>query len=188
MAQKRGPITPMMLMGHSWEGSAWGRQQRSDVQQIQSRVKYADEMRKHLHQRWECEYLAQLRVFHQEKSRPVSKGEIVFVGDDKTKRPLWKIGMVMEVFRGRDGRIRVVRVKISSSTFIHMVTSPDCSTGGQERGRYPRNRGASRHADKNKNNQKTTQTESLSKTEKNHSNSLQNYTNVNWATRAKGGV
>jgi hypothetical protein len=46
----------------------------------------------------------------------------VMVVDPNAARGHWPLGRILEVFPGRDKRIRVVRVRIANQTFIRPVT------------------------------------------------------------------
>ncbi|GFY29904.1 uncharacterized protein TNCV_4072171 [Trichonephila clavipes] len=70
-------------------------------------------LRNDLRNRFRDEYLSLL--VHQESnkagSNEVRVGDVVLIGCDSKKRLDWPIGLVMEVFSGKDNSVRVVKVK-----------------------------------------------------------------------------
>ncbi len=76
-------------------------------------------MKEELRTRFRSEYLGQLV----QRSKPTSNvtfeiGDIVFVVDDTKKRLEWPMARVMELFPGRDGEIRVARIKTKNGELI----------------------------------------------------------------------
>ena len=67
----------------------------------------------HFWSRWKKEYLLDLRESHRmNKNTPadIKTGDIVVVQDDNLKRGQWKIAVVKEVIKGKDGHIRGAKV------------------------------------------------------------------------------
>ena len=66
--------------------------------------------------RWQKEYLTELRQFHQyavknrgacpQKELSVKEGDVVIVKDEKRPRNTWKLGRVKKLVKGRDGKTR----------------------------------------------------------------------------------
>jgi len=74
-------------------------------------------------QRWTTEYL-QERSQHFRRlvdRRGIRLGEIVIIQDETVKRQNWRMGVVVELFRGRDNKIRAVRVKTAFGDFKRPV-------------------------------------------------------------------
>ena len=74
-------------------------------------------------QRWTAEYL-QERSQHFRRlvdRRGIRLGEIVIIRDETVKRQNWRMGVVVELFRGRDDKIRAVRVKTAFGDFKRPV-------------------------------------------------------------------
>ena len=90
--------------------------------QVARRVQHLNQVLNHFWKRWRSEYLSCLREVHALASRkqknntnsPVSVGEVVIVRDEQLPRGLWKLGIVQEVLKGRDGLVRAAIIKISS--------------------------------------------------------------------------
>ena len=90
--------------------------------QVARRVQHLNQVLNHFWKRWRSEYLSCLREVHALASRkqknntnsPVSVGEVVIVRDEQLPCGLWKLGIVQEVLKGRDGLVRAAIIKISS--------------------------------------------------------------------------
>jgi hypothetical protein len=69
--------------------------------------------------RWKREYLPNLTVAQKWRTekRSLKEGDVVIVVDDSLPRGLWPLGRVLEVFEGRDGRVRTVSVKTRNGVF-----------------------------------------------------------------------
>ena len=70
-------------------------------------------------QRWTGEYLRGLRERHRLKQngQPVvlQVGEVVLIKSDQKDRGKWRIGIVEELFPGRDGVVRAVKLRAGNS-------------------------------------------------------------------------
>ena len=70
-----------------------------------ARFKYLSNRLEHFWNRWRKEYLTSLREFHRNKGRePVTApevGDVVVVEDEGSKRCEWKMGIVVELVKGR---------------------------------------------------------------------------------------
>ena len=67
--------------------------------------------------RWKNEYLLQLRsamASRRQRVREFSVGDVVLIHDSKLPRHHWKMGLITEVFTGRDGRIRSCLLKTAN--------------------------------------------------------------------------
>ncbi|XP_021332949.1 uncharacterized protein [Danio rerio] len=79
--------------------------------------------------RWRKEYLATLqnRRKWQNESSNLQVGDVVLLKDSHAKRNDWPMGIVMETFPGRDGRVRKVEVKVVkdgvSKTFLRPISN-----------------------------------------------------------------
>lgn len=74
----------------------------------------------HFWKRWKSEYLLEVRGHHcyntgKPDAKPVSKGDVVLVHDDKP-RGFWRLARVLKTVTGHDGRIRGAVLKVSSPT------------------------------------------------------------------------
>ena len=74
--------------------------------------------------RWRDEFLATLntRKKWREIRDNLKTGDVVLVVDQNAPRTKWDLGRVAEVFPGKDGQVRVVRVIVKGHNFIRPVT------------------------------------------------------------------
>lgn len=64
---------------------------------------------------WKRDYLMELRLHCQDHdTREVSVGEVVLLVDDHAPRQCWKLGIIRQVFPGRDGKVRACLVRVAS--------------------------------------------------------------------------
>ena len=70
--------------------------------------------------RWKREYLLQLKNVHFSKpitnSSEFNVNDLVLIGDDRLPRQLWKMGRIIDLHKGRDGKPRSATVKTASTT------------------------------------------------------------------------
>ncbi|KAF2890740.1 hypothetical protein ILUMI_15433 [Ignelater luminosus] len=86
------------------------------------RVRYRQKLCDDLRRRFRTEYLEQLRLYDEKRSdREIVAGEIVLVGNDCQKRLDWPIGRVIELFPGKDGKTRLVRVAIGKGQVLRPI-------------------------------------------------------------------
>ena len=83
------------------------------------RKKLIDTMLSHFWNRWRKEYVTSLREYQiirkQKHSAIIETDDIVIIYEDKQPRHLWRIGRVIRVIPGRDGRIRGAEVKVGKT-------------------------------------------------------------------------
>ena len=114
------PVTPSMLInGRSlvqipplFEVNVDG----TVPQMCTGRLKYLEKLKTYFWNRWQREYLADLREIHSHRkvgtqTRQPKVGEMVLIKNEMMPRGTWKVGRVTEVKPGRDGLIRSVKVK-----------------------------------------------------------------------------
>ena len=77
---------------------------------ISKRCKHINNLLTKFWNRWNREYLTELREFHNCRnrlpSRQVSVGEVVLTGDEKLPRNRWRMGIVTELICGKDNLVR----------------------------------------------------------------------------------
>lgn len=73
--------------------------------------------------KWHKEYLHELNIRHKWKQgeHPIKEGSIVIIRDDNLPPLQWRLGRVIEEFKGSDGVIRTVRVKTANGEMIRNV-------------------------------------------------------------------
>jgi putative ribosome biogenesis GTPase RsgA len=81
--------------------------------------------KKNLWNRWRREYLTALRekhnLTHQTTKLKVLVGDVVIVKSDDKNRGNWPLGIVQQVFPGKDGVIRAVKLKTAKGTLERPV-------------------------------------------------------------------
>ena len=72
--------------------------------------------------RWKNEYLQtlQMRSKWNERTREVSKGDIVIIKDDNQPRNCWLLAVVVETFPSEDGHVRKVKVRTGNGTHNYL--------------------------------------------------------------------
>ena len=87
--------------------------QREVELNLKKRFLYRQRVADHFWQRWIKEYLPSLNVRKKwrEEKKPLRIGDVVLVAEDKTPRGKWILAKVSELYTGRDGLIRNVKVK-----------------------------------------------------------------------------
>ena len=75
-------------------------------------------------QLWRKHYLLNLRENHTVKHHappgitPISVGDVIIMKDDLTKRVFWKLGIVQELIKGHDSKVRAALVRFPTVTFF----------------------------------------------------------------------
>ena len=95
--------------------------ERKHPQTCRERLKYLDKIKTYFWTRWTREYLAELAEkharAHKGEVREPKVDDIVLVKEGgetvKIPRHLWKIGRIMAVHEGRDGKVRSVDVRLA---------------------------------------------------------------------------
>ena len=114
-------LTPAMMMGDVFAPGAPEVEDGLTAAQLSARFSYIINVKEHLRKRWREQYLVGLSSYQSAQARPIKAGEVVLVVDDKKKRHLWRLGRVIELFAGRDGKSRVARVKVGNSTMLRAI-------------------------------------------------------------------
>ncbi|XP_015121518.1 uncharacterized protein LOC107044225 [Diachasma alloeum] len=89
---------------------------KADSTSLNARVNYHQRLREELRSRFRIEYLGQLKQHGVIKPAviKIKEGYVVFVGSDNVKRLEWPLARVDQVFPGKDGEIRVVKLKTAN--------------------------------------------------------------------------
>ncbi|GFS77776.1 DUF5641 domain-containing protein [Nephila pilipes] len=95
----------------------------SDLDQIEKtnivlRWRYIQKVREHLKQRFKREYLGFLRSSVTKREDKINVGDIVLIGTDDKKRLL---GRVLELFPGKDGIIRLVKLRTEKGNVLRPI-------------------------------------------------------------------
>ncbi|GFY01822.1 integrase catalytic domain-containing protein [Trichonephila clavipes] len=94
-----------------------------DHQEINKRIRHVQTIREQLRKRFRIEYLGQLReqTQHHRKLRPLTVGEVVVVENSLKNRNLWSLARVIQLIPGKDGHVRVARVKTETGELVRPV-------------------------------------------------------------------
>ena len=77
----------------------------------------------HFWARWRKEYLINLRENHKVKLQKFNRPQIqlkdaVIVEEERQSRSMWRVGLVEELFQGKDGQIRGAKVRVPKTNPI----------------------------------------------------------------------
>ncbi|GFU41995.1 integrase catalytic domain-containing protein [Trichonephila clavipes] len=116
------PLTPAMFL-QEIETSDVTDIDCLDHQEINKRIRHAQTIREQLRKRFRVEYLGQLReqTQHHRKLRPLTVGEVVVVENSLKNRTLWSLARVIQLIPGKDGHVRVARVKTETGELVRPV-------------------------------------------------------------------
>ena len=82
---------------------------------LRKRAKYFLKCKQAMWKRWSSEYVRGLRVRHNQNHKKstftVKKGDFVIIQSDERNRGKCPLGIVEELFKGRDGIVRVVKLR-----------------------------------------------------------------------------
>ena len=86
---------------------------------VNRRLRHLSNILNHFWTRWKKEYLTELRETHR-RARS-GEGDLISVGDvvtihDDAPRGLWRLGLIEEKIKGRDGHVRGALVRVKSGS------------------------------------------------------------------------
>ncbi|GFT38479.1 DUF5641 domain-containing protein [Nephila pilipes] len=98
----------------------------SDLDQIEKtnivlRWRYIQKVRENLKQRFIREYLCFLRSSVTKREDKINVGDIVLIGTDDKKRLHWLLGRVLELFPGKDGIIRLIKLRTEKGNVLRPI-------------------------------------------------------------------
>ncbi|GBM23688.1 hypothetical protein AVEN_187976-1 [Araneus ventricosus] len=79
---------------------------------------YRERLMRSFWTRWKNEYLLNLRSAHLslvKNSSPFKVNDVILIKDDHLPRNFWKLGRIIELLPGRDGKMRACKVKTEST-------------------------------------------------------------------------
>ncbi|XP_028397203.1 uncharacterized protein LOC114521012 [Dendronephthya gigantea] len=89
-----------------------------DEKDLRKRAKFLKKCKETMWRRWSREYIRSLRERHRQVSQKNTShpkaGDAVIIQDEKKNRNLWKLGIVVELIRGRDGVVRAAKVRTTN--------------------------------------------------------------------------
>ena len=93
---------------------------------LRKRAKYLLKCKDAMWRRWSNEYLRGLRERHNQKHKKssftVAKGDVVIIQSDERNRWKWPVGVVEELYKGRDGVVRAVKL-CAGKTFLERAVN-----------------------------------------------------------------
>ena len=92
--------------------------------QLKRRAKVQAQLLKHFWLRWKREYLTSLRESHNTTGNNVQKvkvGDVVLVHDD-TLKVNWKLAVIQQVIKGKDGLIRAANIRTANGITNRPIT------------------------------------------------------------------
>ena len=88
---------------------------REEPRNLRKRAKYLRSCKDVLWKRWTREYLVALRERHQcnrkDKNKSLKIGDVVLIRSEERNRGKWPLGVVVELFCGRDGAVRAAKLR-----------------------------------------------------------------------------
>lgn len=84
-------------------------------------LQHVQKLRENLKQRFKREYLGFLRSSTPKKHDEIKIGDIVLVGTDDKKRLNWPLAKVIKLFPGKDGIVRLVKLKTSKGDLLRPI-------------------------------------------------------------------
>ncbi|XP_015119545.1 uncharacterized protein LOC107042856 [Diachasma alloeum] len=90
---------------------------------LKKRLKYRIKLKTDLRKRFRDEYFGQFsrRQSQELLEHCIKPGEVILIGNDSSKRLDWPLALVKEAIQGRDGHVRVLRLKTASGEMIRSV-------------------------------------------------------------------
>lgn len=94
-----------------------------DNVRLQKRVRYRRQIAAELRRRFREEYLGQLKMPRKkgQMSPSLKEGDVVLIADDNRKRVLWSLGRIIEMYPGKDGKVRCVKVKTEKGFLLKPI-------------------------------------------------------------------
>jgi len=112
------PLTPSMFMR---DLPISGLPEREAMTQgdLRKAYKKLNALKEALQQRFRKEYLANLvQRKNERQNKSLEIGDIVLVGIENKKRFEWPLGKILEIYPGKDQKIRVAKVKTAKGTLL----------------------------------------------------------------------
>ena len=112
-------LTPNTFMFHQTNAIPELQPHHCEEMDLRKRAKYLRKCKDVMWKRWSQEYLRGLRerhdLTHKDKQSKLSIGDVVIIKSDDKNRGKWPLGIVEELFPGRDGVIRAVKLRAGQS-------------------------------------------------------------------------
>ena len=112
--------------GHSDSDPNYETEEPTTAQQLLETWKRGQKRLNQFWSLWKNDYLLSLRERTQKSGQRMNRspqiGEVVLI-KDSVPRSRWKVGKVVELFMGRDQRIRSAKVSVSPHSYLHRPVS-----------------------------------------------------------------
>lgn len=116
------PLTPAKFLGEATETSGCPEETALNAPAFRQTDKKLVQLREELRTRFKREYLSLLAQRGSEKGHRTFKvGEIVLVASDNVKRIAWPLAVILELIPGKDGHVRVARLRTQNGIYIRPV-------------------------------------------------------------------
>ena len=90
-----------------------------DDKELRKRAKYLEKCKNNVWKRWSDTYLKSLRERHnmkyKRKENAIKEGDVVLIKGDERNRGKWNVGIVEQLVKGRDGVIRVAKLRTKTT-------------------------------------------------------------------------
>ncbi len=95
---------------------------REENVDLRRRAKYLKSCKDALWKRWSREYLSALRECHNCKvgGKPctLKVGNVVIVRGDESNHGKWSLGVIVDLFKGRDGVVHAAKLRAAGKSFL----------------------------------------------------------------------
>ena len=92
---------------------------------LRRRARYLQECKKKIWNRWSNEYIRGLRekhnLQHHGKTNVLKIGDVMIIKGDERNKGHWKLGIVKELIKGRDGVVRGAKLRTGNATLERAV-------------------------------------------------------------------
>jgi hypothetical protein len=92
-----------------------------DSGRLNRQARYRQKVKESLQQKFKKEYLGQLVLTTKKKGRKLQPREVVLLGVENNKRIDWPLAVVEELIPGRDGEMRLVRLRTASGVLLRPI-------------------------------------------------------------------
>jgi hypothetical protein len=116
------PLTPSMFIQDVCEIGTSDIEEASG-EDLRRKFKSIQKLKQELRERFRKEYLGLLikKGKEDKKIQNFAVGDVVLVGADNQKRMMWPLGKIVELIPGKDGNVRVVKVRTTTGVIIRPI-------------------------------------------------------------------
>ncbi|XP_054259920.1 uncharacterized protein LOC128984608 [Macrosteles quadrilineatus] len=114
------PLTPSMYL-QSIVGNEVTDLDILERTSLKTRWRYIQSLRDNMNSRFKKEYLGFLKSSNKLKSDDINVGDVVLVQIEDRRRITWPLGIVIKLFPGKDGKVRLVQVKTKKGLILRPI-------------------------------------------------------------------